>query len=435
MKKSLQRQLSIGLGIAIICMGLLAALAAFFLSLNEAQEYQDASLQQIAALVPPQVWQNAYRYDQRHVDIDPDARIVVEPLCLSNCGKLDTPLQLPPQLSQGFHTVVVKDQDWRVFVRRLGPDKALAVAQSTDLRSDAAFASARLTLLPLLILIPLLVIFARIIVRRSLRPIHALAEAVDQQNADRPTPLSVEQVPEEIVPFIQSLNRLLERIRQLLAKERRFIADAAHELRTPLTALSLQVQNLQRADSLEESRKRLLPLQDGLERTRHLLDQLLGFARQQSVVSTIKPVDLTAVARQVVEDLYPLAELKNIDFGMDAEQALRVQGSFAAFYSLLRNAVDNALRYSPDHSEVTVRVRSEGNDVLLEVLDSGPGIPPESSERVFDPFYRLPGSAGDGSGLGLSIVRSIAEQMGGEIILQARTDHAGLHFIYRQKAG
>ena len=435
MKKSLQRQLSIGLGIAIICMGLLAGLAAFFLSLNEAQEYQDASLQQIAALVPPQVWQNAYRYDQRHVDIDPDARIVVEPLCLSNCGKLDTPLPLPPQLSQGFHTVAVKDQDWRVFVRRLGPDKALAVAQSTDLRSDAAFASARLTLLPLLILIPLLVIFARIIVRRSLAPIHALADAVDQQNADRPTPLSVEQVPEEIVPFIQSLNRLLERIRQLLAKERRFIADAAHELRTPLTALSLQVQNLQRADSLEESRKRLLPLQDGLERARHLLDQLLGFARQQSGVSTIEPVDLTAVARQVVEDLYSLAELKNIDFGMDAEQPLRVQGSSAAFYSLLRNAVDNALRYSPDHSEVTVRVRSEENEVLLEVLDSGPGIPPEALERVFDPFYRLPGSAGDGSGLGLSIVRSIAEQMGGEIILQARTDHAGLHFIYRQKAG
>jgi two-component system OmpR family sensor kinase/two-component system sensor histidine kinase QseC len=435
MKKSLQRQLSIGLSIAIICTGLLAGLAAFFLSLNEAQEYQDASLQQIAALVSPQVWQNAYRYDQRHVDIDPDARIVVEPLCVSNCGKVDTPLQLPPQLSQGFHTVAVKDQDWRVFVRRLGPDKALAVAQSTDLRSDAAFASARLTLLPLLILIPLLVIFARIIVRRSLAPIHALAEAVDQQNADRPTPLSVEKVPEEIVPFIQSLNRLLERIRQLLEKERRFIADAAHELRTPLTALSLQVQNLERADSLEESRKRLLPLQDGLERARHLLDQLLGFARQQSVVSTIEPVDLTAVARQVVEDLYPLAELKKIDFGMDAEKPLRVQGSSAAFYSLLRNAVDNALRYSPENSEVTVRVRSEGNDVLLEVIDSGPGIPTDALERVFDPFYRLPGSAGDGSGLGLSIVRSIAEQMGGQITLQSRSDHSGLHFIYRQKAG
>jgi two-component system OmpR family sensor kinase/two-component system sensor histidine kinase QseC len=309
------------------------------------------------------------------------------------------------------------------------------VAQSTDLRSDAAFASARLTLLPLLILIPLLVIFARIIVRRSLAPIHALAEAVDQQNADRPTPLSVEKVPEEIVPFIQSLNRLLERIRQLLEKERRFIADAAHELRTPLTALSLQVQNLERADSLEESRKRLLPLQDGLERARHLLDQLLGFARQQSVVSTIEPVDLTAVARQVVEDLYPLAELKKIDFGMDAEKPLRVQGSSAAFYSLLRNAVDNALRYSPENSEVTVRVRGEGNDVLLEVIDSGPGIPTDALERVFDPFYRLPGSAGDGSGLGLSIVRSIAEQMGGQITLQSRSDHSGLHFIYRQKAG
>jgi hypothetical protein len=108
MKKSLQRQLSIGLSIAIICTGLLAALAAFFLSLNEAQEYQDASLQQIAALVPPQVWQNAYRYDQRHVDIDPDARIVVEPLCLSNCGKLDRPLQLPRNYHRDFIQLLSK---------------------------------------------------------------------------------------------------------------------------------------------------------------------------------------------------------------------------------------------------------------------------------------------------------------------------------------
>ena len=433
MKSSLQGRLSIGLSIAIVCMGLFAGLASFFLALNEAQDYQDASLQQIAALVPPQIWRNTYRYGREPVDVDSDVRIVVEPLCLVNCQRVDVPLKLPPQLSSGFHTLAVNGQEWRVFVRRQGPDEALAVAQSTDLRSDAAIASARRTLLPLLFLVPLLIVFSHVIVRRSLAPIQSLAQVMDRQNADRPEPLSLEQVPEEIAPFLQAINRLLERIRILLEQERRFIADAAHELRTPLTALSLQVQNLERADSLSECRKRVLPLQSGLERSRHLLDQLLGLARQQTAPSSFEPVDLAVIARQTVEDLYPLAEQKKIDFGLDASTALWVQGSAAAFYSLLRNAADNALRYSPENSEVTVRAYREGEYALLEVIDSGPGIPAEESERIFDPFYRIPGITGDGSGLGLTIVRAIAEQLGGQIILRSRREQSGLHFIYRQK--
>lgn len=433
MKRSLQGRLSIGLSIAIVCMGLFAGLASFFLALNEAQDYQDASLQQIAALVPPQIWRNTYRYGRQPVDADSDVRIVVEPLCLVNCKGVDIPLKLPPQLSSGFHTLAVDGQEWRVFVRRQGPGEALAVAQSTDLRSDAAIASARRTLLPLLFLVPLLIVFSHVIVRRSLAPIQSLAQVMDRQNADRPEPLSLEQVPEEITPFLQAINRLLERIRILLEQERRFIADAAHELRTPLTALSLQVQNLERADSLSECRKRVLPLQSGLERSRHLLDQLLGLARQQTAPSSFEPVDLAVIARQTVEDLYPLAEQKKIDFGLDAATALWVQGSTAAFYSLLRNAADNALRYSPENSEVTVRAYREGEYALLEVIDSGPGIPAEESERIFDPFYRIPGITGDGSGLGLTIVRAIAEQLGGQIILRSRREQSGLHFIYRQK--
>lgn len=433
MKSSLQGRLSIGLSIAIVCMGLFAGLASFFLALNEAQDYQDASLQQIAALVPPQIWRNTYRYGREPVDVDSDVRIVVEPLCLVNCQGVDVPLKLPPQLSLGFHTLAVNGQEWRVFVRRQGPDEALAVAQSTDLRSDAAIASARRTLLPLLFLVPLLIVFSHVIVRRSLAPIQSLAQAMDRQNADRPEPLSLEQVPGEIAPFLQAINRLLERIRILLEQERRFIADAAHELRTPLTALSLQVQNLERADSLSECQKRLLPLQSGLERSRHLLDQLLGLARQQTATSSFEPVDLAVIARQTVEDLYPLAEQKKIDFGLDASTALWVQGSAAAFYSLLRNAVDNALRYSPENSEVTVRAYQEGEYALLEVIDSGPGIPADEAERIFDPFYRIPGITGDGSGLGLTIVRAIAEQLGGQVILRSRCDQSGLHFIYRQK--
>ncbi|WP_414041421.1 ATP-binding protein [Acidithiobacillus sp. M4-SHS-6] len=433
MKHSLQRRLHIGLSVAIVCMGILAGLASFFLALNEAQEYQDASLQQIAALVPPQLWQSAYHDDQSPVDEDPDARIIVEPLCPMHCHGSDAPLKLPPQLSAGFHTVTVHGQDWRIFVRRQGPDLALAVAQSTDVRSDAAFASARWTFLPLLFLVPLLMLFSRMIVRRSLAPIQNLAQALDRQNPDRPEPLSMEEVPTEIAPFIQAINRLLERIRMLLEQERRFIADAAHELRTPLTALSLQVQNLGRAGSLLEYQQRLQPLQKGLERFAHLLEQLLGLARQQAASPGSEAVNLLGIARQVLEDLYPLADRKKIDFGLDAPHPIWVQGSPAALYSLLRNVVDNALRYSPEHSEVTVSVRSEGGDALLEVLDSGPGIPRAESERIWEPFYRIPGTEEAGSGLGLSIVRTIADQLGGQVSLRPRLDRSGLHFSYRQK--
>ncbi|PKY11318.1 two-component sensor histidine kinase [Acidithiobacillus marinus] len=433
MKHSLQRRLYIGLSVAIVGMGLLAGLASFFLALNEAQVYQDASLQQIAALVPPHLWQRADHYDQSPVDEDPDARIIVELLCPLHCHGSEAPLKLPPQLSAGFHTVVVNGQDWRIFVRRQGPDNALAVAQSTDVRSDAAFASARWTFLPLLFLVPLLMFFSRMIVRRSLASIQNLALALDRQNSDRPESLSMEDVPTEIAPFIQAINRLLERIRVLLEQERRFIADAAHELRTPLTALSLQVQNLGRADSLSEYQQRLLPLQKGLERFAHLLEQLLGLARQQATVTSSERVNLVDTARQVLEDLYPLADRKKIDFGLDAPSPIWVQGSPAAFHSLLRNAVDNALRYSPEHSEVTISVRSEGSDALLEVMDSGPGIPMAESERIWEPFYRIPGTEEEGSGLGLSIVLAIADQLGGQVSLRPRPDRSGLLFSYRQK--
>ncbi len=432
MNRSLRGRLSMGLGIAIAGMGVIAGIASFFLALNEAQEYQDASLQQIATLIPSPFWRNAGHHYSIPEDTDPDARIIVESLGPENSHAQETLLKLPAQLPAGFHTLLVNGQKWRIFVRRQGPAAALAVAQSTDVRSDAAFASAWRTLLPLVFLVPLLMAFSGWVVRRTLAPIHSLALAVDQQDANHPSPLCAEQVPEEITPFLHAINRMLERIRLLLDQQRFFIADAAHELRTPLTALSLQVQNLERADTLSEYKKRLEPLQSGLARSRHLLDQLLGLAREQGAASPLTPVDMAAIARQVVEEVYPLAAQKGIDLGLEAATALWVMGTDSALYSLLRNVVDNALRYSPEDSEVTVRVFSKGDDALLEVIDSGPGIPEAEKDRLFEPFYRIPGTEEEGSGLGLTIVRSIAAHLGGEIVLRARADQPGLHFIYRQ---
>ena len=266
MTRSLQGRLSVGLSMAIVCMGLLAGLASFWLAFDEAQEYQDASLRQIAVLIPPEHWPTVEKPVATPLDVDPDARIVVQALTTSQPPTAPL-LKLPIHLSSGFHTMDVAGQNWRVFVRRVAPGKKLAVAQSTDVRSDAAFDSALRTLMPLLLLVPLLIVFARYLVLRSLAPVHALAQAADAQNAEYPEPLPASEVPEEIAPFLRAINRLLERVRLLMTQQRRFVADAAHELRTPLTALSLQAQNLERAESLAECKQRLLPLKSGLERS------------------------------------------------------------------------------------------------------------------------------------------------------------------------
>jgi two-component system OmpR family sensor kinase len=308
----------------------------------------------------------------------------------------------------------------------------IAVSQETRIRSEAARDSALRTLLPLIVLIPLLAFFSRRLVSASLAPVRALAQVADAQPEDRPVALPTAQVPDEIAPFVHSINRMLERINRLMDQQRRFIADAAHELRTPLTALSLQVQNLERADSLEACKQRLLPLKTGLERSRHLLDQLLSLARQQAGAGKLQQVDLAEVAQTVIGELFPLAEMKHIDLGLEQQGKTWIDAEVSAVHMLLRNAVDNALRYTPEGGEVTIRVRSDKDEGLVEVIDNGPGIPKEERKRVFDTFYRVPGSPDGGSGLGLAIVRNIADRLGGAVTLENRKDRSGLIFVYRQ---
>ncbi|MCE5393151.1 MAG: HAMP domain-containing histidine kinase [Acidithiobacillus sp.] len=431
MSNSLQHRLFFALSMAIVGVGLLASLASFWLAMGEAQEYQDASLRQIAALIPQESRHSPTQTVAPPTDEDPDARILVQ--ALSGTANAHTPvLRLPMALTPGFHTVPVDGQNWRVFVRSLGPGEKIAVAQSTDVRSDAALDSALRTLIPLLLLVPILLLIARYLIQRSLTPVHTLATAADAQRAESPEPLPIHGVPGEIVPFLRAINRLLERVREMMKHQRRFVADAAHELRTPLTALSLQVQNLERAATLAECKERLVPLQNGLARAQQLLEQLLGLARQQAAGPARNPVNLGQVARLVTENLIPLAEQKQQDFGLELHGEVWVEGSEEALYSLVRNAVDNALRYSPAHGEITLRLRQEDTSAVVEIMDSGPGIPPAALERVFDPFYRLPDSPAGGSGLGLTIARQIAEQLGGEITLSPRKDRQGLVFSYRQ---
>jgi len=429
---SLQQRLSVWLSMAIVVIGLLAGGVSFWLAYNEAQEFQDDSLRQIASLVDADRLPSDGQRSAGAIDNDPEARIVVQRLSASE-DRTSAQLALPENMKRGFHTLDIGGAQWRVYIRTLKSGERIAVAQETQVRSEAAQDSALRTLLPLVALIPLLVFFSRRLVGVSLAPVRALAKVADAQSENTPAALPTAHVPDEIAPFVQSINRLLERINRLMEQQRRFIADAAHELRTPLTALSLQAQNLERADSLEACKERLLPLKTGLERSRHLLDQLLGLARQQAGTGKLQQVDLVDIAQTVIEEVFPLAEMKRIDLGLEQQGKVLIDADVSAIHMLLRNAVDNALLYTPEGGEVTVRVRSDEDEGILEVIDNGPGIPKEERERVFDAFYRVPGSHDGGSGLGLAIVRNIAERLGGTVRLEDRPDRTGLVFVYRQR--
>jgi two-component system OmpR family sensor kinase len=429
---SLQRRLTLTLGVALVVAGLVAASASFVFGYLEAQELQDDTLRQIAALATPNVADGRNDTDKPRamsgVSKEHESRISVMHL-----PQDVRPTWLPAGVAPGFHTLKDANEPMRVFVRNLPGDERVVVAQRTDLRDEIALNGALRTLVPVILLLPLLAWLTARIVAAELAPVRQLAQSLDMQSADRLTPLPVTDVPDEIASFVGAINRLLERVNRLMGEQRRFVADAAHELRSPLTALSLQAQNLENAESLEAARERLAPLKTGLERAQRLTEQLLSLAKTQSDANERTEIDVSSTIRALIAEYLPLAEARGIDLGMEEGGTHTILGSPDVLRLILSNAIDNALRYTPAGGVVTVRVATEGEDAVIEVIDTGPGIPASDRMRAFDAFHRLEGSTGSGSGLGLAIARDAASRLGGAVSLHDRPNRAGLVFRYRQR--
>ena len=426
MSRSLERHLSRTLALAIVLAGLVAGSASFFFAYVEAQEFQDDTLRQIAALAEMQ--ENGPAFDGGGTLDDEESRVIVLRL-----PKDPRPQWLPADLSAGFHTLVGPDGRLRVFVLQDGYGGRIAAGQATEVRKEAAINSALRTLAPLAFLLPLLVWLTVRIVRRELSPVLRLAQTLDEQCAERPQSLSNEDVPDEIAPFVRAINRLLERVNRLIGEQRRFIADAAHELRSPLTALSLQAQNMEKAETLETMRQRAVPLRAGIDRARRLTEQLLSLAKSQANSPAAEAVDASKMARELLGEYMPLAEARGLDLGLEDAGNIVLAAKPKTLHLVLKNALDNALRYTPLHGEVTLRLYTEGEQAVIEVIDSGPGIPTGERDQVFNPFYRIEGAGGEGSGLGLAIVRDAAARLGGTVSLHDRSEGSGLVFRYRQR--
>jgi two-component system OmpR family sensor kinase len=272
--------------------------------------------------------------------------------------------------------------------------------------------------LPFLILFPVLLLVVGDLVRKLFRPIAILSDEIDQRDEQALHPIDDNHLPTEIRPFVVAINRLLTRVAQSMEAQRRFIADAAHELRSPMTALSLQAERLSAVEMSAAASERLLPLSRGIERSRKLIDQLLALAAAQSSSDRSQTsVSVHEVYRRVLEDLLPLAERKRIDIGVESIEDVKVNINAVDLLILVKNLVDNAIRYTPAGGRVDLMVELTQEAVILQVKDSGPGISAEEQALVFDPFYRSLGTDEAGSGLGLSIVKAIADRAGAHIRL------------------
>jgi len=232
------------------------------------------------------------------------------------------------------------------------------------------------------------------------------------------TPVATERLPQEVAPLVDALNRLLLRLHAAFQAQRAFVADAAHELRSPLTAVRLELQLLDRAPDEDARREARANLGAAVERAIHLLEQLLTLARSDPREDTgaWSRISLERAAAEGIADANSLAQARRIDLGFEAGPAA-VQGDSEALRILVRNLVDNAVRYTPEGGQVRVSTREQASGATLEVVDTGPGIPPPDRERAFDRFYRRSNAPEGGSGLGLAIVKAIADRHGAQIRL------------------
>jgi two-component system OmpR family sensor kinase len=434
LNESVQFKLSFSLSLAILVIAVLAGSFSFVSAFNEAHELQDDMLRQVAALFDRQHLPLAHLGDDgRATDSDEESRVIVQYLSDGSkavaTGDLGTPLPLPANLPDGLHTLDVSGEPFRVLVKTTSNDERIAVAQETGVRDEIARASALRTLMPLLILVPILLLIVADLVRKLFLPIASLSAEIDRRAEQELHPVEARHLPAEVRPFVVAINRLLLRVDQSMETQRRFVADAAHELRSPLTALSLQAERLGQAEMSDLAHARLLTLRRGIERGRSLLDQLLTLAKAQTVSNApTSPVSVQQVYRRVLEDVLRLAQAKQIDIGIEGEQDATVWVSEPDLMAVIRNLVDNAIRYTHDGGTVDLSVRTEDGQAILRIQDSGPGIDVAERQRVFDPFYRTAGSEQVGSGLGLAIVKVITDRIGAKIALAFADEarHSGL---------
>jgi two-component system, OmpR family, sensor kinase len=373
-------------------------------------------------VLQPLADESVYKWGSFIVQIfGPDGRLLA-----TSWPKLNAPLQAAPGL-HNVRTGAGRDEDWRVYTAEAGTrpgQPRVQIAQSGSFLRHEVAHRALFAALPIALLLPVSLAVLWLVVWLSSYSLHAVAREVAAQDERSLSELSLARVPDEIAPLVGAFNSLLARLRDAFAAQRRFVQDAAHELRTPVAAIGLQLENLRAHVPAGDAAERFAQLEAGVTRAQHLIEQLLRLSRQESAApaASAEPVDVAALLRESLGQLMVVADRRRIDVGFDGSVAPVVSAPAAELRSVFDNLIDNALRHSPEGGVVDVRLHEVQGQPVVDVVDNGPGIPQEFMGRVFDRFFRVPGTSAGGSGLGLAIARTAALRHGLRIALRNRSE-------------
>jgi two-component system sensor histidine kinase QseC len=441
---SVRRRLLLTLLGGVALVWLAAAAVTAWETRAEMQELLDAHLAQSAALLAAQIGDEIDEVELEHVQtLHKYARNVAFQIWEDGDTLLlhspDAPRQKLSASEVGFSDTTVNGRRWRVFSHWDAQREYLVqVGEAVDARDHLAGEVLKKLVQPLLVALPLLGLLVWFAVGSALRPVDRIGVALARRDPHYLAPLEGE-VPKEIAPMVERLNDLLVRVQSSLESERRFTSDAAHELRTPLAALKTQLQVAQGAGESSERGQAIAKAIAAGDRATRLVEQLLTLARLEHDAwrRQAETVDLHALVAQALAESAQAASEKNIRLSLEGEPGPAITGHSGLLAILLRNLIDNALRYSPPHSEVGISLRHAANGVVLEVQDQGPGIPPEERDNALRRFHRLEEAQSGGSGLGLSIVARIAELHGARIELREGPQGRGLkaRIVFAEMAG
>ena len=421
---SLSRSALIWTTILLAGVGAVAFVIAYEMARREAADFLDGQLRQIALNAGQGLDETAVA----SASPDPEDEFVIamwnaagEPL-----RKPAIEASPPSQSSPGFATVTIGGEAWRVFVAS-DSYRTVQVAQRMSVRDEMAQTAALQAGLPILAAIPLAWLVIGWSLSRVLWRLTNLASDIASRGAESQEPILLARVPKEVLPLATAMNGLIARLQQAVAQQKRFVSDAAHELRTPLAALQIQIDNL-KAQTSPDDLAPTAELSAGVRRASMLVEQLLRVARLEGPLETTPAVavDLNNLVTQCVADFVLIADSKGVDLGMAASSTAVISGWPDDLRTLFGNLIDNAVRYTPTGGTVDVSVRRSGSSAVVEVMDTGCGIPDEHLPKVFDRFFRWASADIDGSGLGLSIANAVAKRHGLKIEIRNRSDRSGI---------
>lgn len=354
---------------------------------------------------------------------DPNGKLLIGIPDKIKISLRDTPI--------GFSDEAINGNDWRIYADYDHDRNKVVVAELYDIRNQLADDITQNNAYILLVTYPLFGILIWIIVGLALRSITRVSNEISNRASTYLEPVNSTNIPIEIKPLVDELNQLFIRLKLAFDRNKRFAGDAAHELRTPLAALKTHAQVALKSENEIERRNALSKVIASVDRSTHIVAQLLTLSRlnQEDALNDVKPVELQKLSAEIVAYLVPDALEKNIEIELLSPPANTiVMGNDIALGILIRNIVDNAIRYTPRDGEVKIQIINKENSIIFRVTDSGPGVPVELRERIFERFYRVIGTKAAGSGLGLAIVSQIAELHQAHICLSTPSSGVGLQF-------